>query len=154
MLTLSRKIIISLLITLFFSLTSCATQEKHEDNLNWLTSYDKAVEIAKKENKPILIDFTGSDWCKWCFKLTDDIFSKEAFKKYADKELVLLSVDFPKGKQQTPVVKIFNNNLAKKFGVRGFPTIIMIDKNEKILGKTGYRQGGVKPYIEHLKAMY
>ena len=149
-----KKSTLALLVIFTLSLTSCFAQEKHTDDLNWLTDYKEAVTIAKKENKPILLNFTGSDWCKWCFRLTDEVFSQDTFKKYADKEIVLVKVDFPRYKEQSDDVKAFNRELMNKYGVRGFPTIMVIDKNEMALGKTGYKQGGPQVYIDHLKAMY
>lgn len=149
-----KKSTLALLVIFTLSLTSCFAQQKEKDNLNWLTDYKAAVKIAKKENKTILLNFTGSDWCKWCFRLTDEVFSKDTFKKYADKELVLVKVDFPRYKEQSADVKAFNRELMNKYGVRGFPTIILIDKNESKIGQTGYKAGGAQVYIEHLKAMY
>jgi len=150
-----KKSTLALLVVFTLSLTSsCFAQEKTKDNLNWLTDYKEAVKVAKKENKPILINFTGSDWCKWCFRLTDEVFSQDTFKKYADKEIVLLTVDFPRYKEQSSSVKAFNRELMNKYGVRGFPTILLVDKNEQEIGRTGYKQGGPQVYIDHLKVMY
>ena len=153
--TIIKKSTLALLVIFTISLaSSCFAQEKDKDNLNWLTDYKEAVKVAKKENKPILINFTGSDWCKWCWKLTGEVFSKDTFKKYADKEIVLLKVDFPRYKEQSANVKAFNKELMTKYGVKGFPTIILIDKNEQEIGKTGYKEGGPQVYIDHLKVMY
>ena len=65
----------------------------------WLTDFEAAKAKAKAENKPMLLDFTGSDWCGWCVKLDKEVFSKAAFKDYADAELVLVEIDFPRNKE-------------------------------------------------------
>lgn len=118
----------------------------------WLTDFEKAKAQAKAENKHILIDFSGSDWCGWCIKLDKEVFQKDEFKKYADEKLVLMLADFPsdKSKQSEETVKQ-NEKLAKEFGVRGFPTVFVLAPDGSTVGKTGYQAGGPDAYIEHLK---
>ena len=109
----------------------------------WVTDYEGALELAKKGNRPILLDFTGSDWCGWCKKIDKEIFSTTAFQGYAKDNLVLLYVDFPNGKPQTDALKEQNEQLQNKFGVRGFPTLVLLDsKGKKIWENVGYMKGG------------
>ncbi|MDP0496872.1 MAG: thioredoxin family protein [Verrucomicrobiota bacterium JB024] len=109
----------------------------------WVTDYQGALELAKKENRPILLDFTGSDWCGWCKKIDKEIFSTSAFQSYAKDNLVLLYVDFPNGKPQADALKAQNEQLQNKFGVRGFPTLVLLDSNgKKIWENVGYMKGG------------
>jgi len=117
----------------------------------WMTDFELAQTKAKEENKSLLLDFTGSDWCGWCIKLKDEVFSKSAFKDYAKESLVLVELDFPRNKKQSAEVKKQNEALAQKFGVRGFPTLILLSPEGELIGKTGYRQGGAEAYVEHLK---
>jgi len=119
----------------------------------WLTDYDEALAIAKKLDRPVLINFTGSDWCGWCIKLSDEVFSKDIFKKYAAENLVLLKLDFPRKIKQTPELKAANESLAKKFGIEGFPTIILVDYTGKKLAQTGYQAGGAQEYVDHIKVL-
>ena len=116
----------------------------------WLTDIRQARDKAKSDKKLILVDFTGSDWCGWCIKLDREVFSKPEFKEYADKNLVLLEVDFPKGKQQTAVQKAHNLELAEKFGVQGFPTVLVLDAEGKIVGQLGYMPGGPSAFLAEL----
>ncbi|MFT6961705.1 MAG: protein disulfide-isomerase [Flammeovirgaceae bacterium] len=116
----------------------------------WETNYAEAVAKAKKENKKLLLNFTGSDWCGWCHKLDGEVFSKEDFKEYAQKNLVLVKLDFPRRTQISEAEKVQNNALATKHGVRGFPTILLMDANEELLLTTGYQAGGPSSYIQHL----
>ena len=83
----------------------------------WLSSYDKAAALAKKTDKLILADFTGSDWCGWCKKLKKEVFSTEQFKGWAAKNAVLLELDFPRSKPQSDATKARNKKLLKKYGV-------------------------------------
>jgi protein disulfide-isomerase len=117
----------------------------------WGTNWKEAQKMSAKENKPILIDFSGSDWCSWCIKLDKDVFSKVSFKKFAKKNLILFLADFPSNKKQNDAVKKQNTELAKKYGVQGYPTVLLVDSKGKVLLKTGYKSGGVRKYIKHLK---
>ena len=117
----------------------------------WFTSMALAQDAARKDNKVIFVDFTGSDWCPWCVRLHDEVLNQPAFKEYAAKKLVLLLVDFPRRKVQTKEQRAANNALAQKYGIEGFPTILILDANGTVLAKTGYRRGGASAYVEHLK---
>src|SRR5204863_807913 len=105
----------------------------------WLTSYEQAQKEAQEENKLLLLDFTGSDWCGWCIMLDREVFSKPEFKEYAKKNLVLLELDFPRMKKMPPEVTAQNEKLAMKYGIQGFPTVVVFDSNGKPLGALGYQ---------------
>ena len=117
------------------------------DSATWLTSYKDAVGHAKKNGKPILADFTGSDWCGWCIKLKEEVFSTDAFKQWASQNVVLLEVDFPAYRPQPDELKQQNEELARKYEVRGYPTILFLNEQGEILGRSGYRQGGPESWI-------
>jgi thioredoxin-related protein len=117
----------------------------------WLTDYQKALAQAKAENKAVLMDFTGSDWCPWCIKMDKDVLDKQEFKDYADKNLVLVEVDFPNSKPQTDEVKKQNEELKGKYDAEGFPTFIMVDADGKELGRqVGFLPGGPSAFIAKL----
>ena len=119
----------------------------------WMTDFEAAKVKAKAENKPMLLDFTGSDWCGWCIKLDKEVFSEAAFKDYAAAELVLVELDFPRGKEQSAELKAQNEALAKQYGVRGFPTILVLSPEGELIEKTGYQRGGPEAYVEHIKGI-
>jgi protein disulfide-isomerase len=108
----------------------------------WLTNYTQAAEKAKKEHKVILLDFTGSDWCGWCMKLKTEVFDKKEFKDWAASKAVLVEVDFPRQNELPADQKMQNEDLGKKFEIKGFPTIVMLDPMEKKIGELGYQKGG------------
>lgn len=119
------------------------------DGAAWSTDYQAALKAAKAGNKPILADFTGSDWCAWCVRLGKDTFSQPEFAKFAKDKLVLLELDFPQGKEQDAAVKKQNEELAAKYGVEGFPTLVLIDGNGKEIARhVGYLPGGPAAMIE------
>jgi thioredoxin-related protein len=107
----------------------------------WLTDVAKAQAQAKAENKLVLLDFTGSDWCRWCVKLKKEVFSTPEFTEYAQKNLVLVEVDFPKHKAIPEAEKSAHKALAQKYGVRGFPTIILLDGAGKQVAQLGFDDG-------------
>jgi protein disulfide-isomerase len=127
-----------------------AAVEKVQE-LIWITSLEEGIAKAKAENKTVFVNFTGSDWCGWCIKLKDEVFSKKEFAGYAGTSLVLVELDFPQRKAQTDEVKKYNKSVLQKYGVQGFPTIVIINKEGKEIGRTGYLQGGPSAYVEHLK---
>ena len=117
----------------------------------WITDIYKAYKIAKKENKNILVNFTGSDWCIWCEKLRDEVFSKKEFLEYAEDNLILLFIDFPNNIKLSEDQISHNELISDLLGVKGFPTIWLLDKDLNPLLVTGYLEGGTDFYIDHLK---
>ncbi len=123
---------------------------------NWFTNYDQAIQKAQEEKKPILADFTGSDWCGWCIKLKNEVFDTPEFQEWAKNKVVLLELDFPKKKAQSDEEKETNKKLAKQYGVKGFPTIIFIDasgKETREIGRSGYLKGGPKMWTENADSL-
>jgi len=145
---LPRSLLGTLALLLFGILPAGAQQA------NWLSDYNKAVDQAKADNKDILLDFTGSDWCPWCIRMDKEVLDTKEFKDYADKNLVLMLVDFPQTKQLSQKVQDQNADLQKKFDAEGFPTFILVDKEGKILGQqVGYLEGGPSAFIAKLDGM-
>jgi protein disulfide-isomerase len=121
----------------------------------WMTDYAKAVDLAKSQNKAILLDFTGSDWCGWCMKMKQETLDTPAFKHYAQKNLVLVEVDYPHNKAQTEQEKQQNQKLGKQFEITGYPAFVLLDKDGKELGRQGgYLQGGPSAFIAKLNTFY
>ena len=119
----------------------------------WLTNYEQAQKEAQAKNRLLLMDFTGSDWCGWCIMLDKEVFSKPEFKEYASKNLVLLELDFPRAKKISPETLKQNEQLMMKFGIQGFPTVVVFDSKGKPLGALGYQAGGPQPFIEILERL-
>ncbi len=143
-----KLFVLPVLLMLIF--TGCS-KSGAGDSLSWNTDLSQALAIAKKENKVVLINFTGSDWCQWCKRLSEEVFSKSEFGDFARKKLVLVKIDFPRTIEQSNATKFYNQKLANMYGVEGFPTIILLDKNGRGILKTGYIQGGAENYIHQLE---
>lgn len=144
------KIACAAVVALALALGSAAMAA---DEAQWLTSLTDAQAAAQKENKPILVDFTGSDWCGWCIKLRKEVFDTPEFKAWAGKNVILCEIDFPRKKAQDDAAKKANNELAKKYGVQGFPTIVFVKADGTEIGRSGYRPGGPKGWTENADAV-
>ena len=120
----------------------------------WLNDYKKAQEEAKANNKLLLLNFTGSDWCGWCIKIDKEIWSQPQFKDYARDNLVLVELDFPRRKDQPAEVKKQNLQLAQQYEVLGFPTIVVLNGNgQKLWQFDGYFPGGPEAFIAQLQKL-
>jgi len=118
---------------------------------DWLTDVQAAVKQAEKQNKDILMDFTGSDWCIWCIRLGKEVFSTEDFKNEAPKNFILVELDFPQDASELSAeTKKQNEEWSQKLGVEGFPTIFLADAKGMPYAQTGYQVGGAKKYLAHL----
>ena len=107
----------------------------------WQTDYDKALQTAKTENKRVLLDFTGSDWCGPCIQLKRRVFSRPEFISYAEKNLVLVEIDYPQRKKQSASLLKQNERLAKQYGIdeKGYPTLVLLDPSGKTVREvSGY----------------
>jgi len=120
----------------------------------WNTNLVKAVDEAITQEKPLLMFFTGSDWCGWCKRLQAEAFEQPEFKKWADEKVVLMELDYPRRTPQDEAIKEQNMNILRMFGVRGYPTIWFVNptKNESEInfgkiGSTGYVRGGAEAWI-------
>lgn len=121
--------------------------------LTWLTDLNAAKSRARQENKAILLNFTGSDWCGWCKKLKAEVFDQAEFESYAAQNLILVEVDFPHSKPITAGQREANEQLAVTYKVKGYPTLIVLNAAGEQVGETGYHPGGPKTLISQLGQM-
>ena len=122
---------------------------------DWKVDFSEAKELASKNNKPIILVFSGSDWCAPCMKLEKNIFNTEEFKAYAAKKYVLLKADFPQRKKNklSKEQQIHNNELAEKYNQNGFfPLVVVLNNDGKTTGNLGYENIDVKAYIDKINA--
>ncbi len=117
----------------------------------WMTDLTAAQTKAKAENKLVLVDFTGSDWCPPCKALHKNVLTAPEFTAYAKTNLVLVEVDFPRSKQQSKELKEANKALAAKYKVTGYPTVIVMNGDGRVLKReTGYGGDDAKEYVAGL----
>jgi protein disulfide-isomerase len=140
-----------LALTLFLVLGSMTIQAQE---LSWQTDMNKAMEMSKKEKKPLLLFFTGSDWCGWCMRLQKEVMKTPEFTKWANDNVILVELDYPRNTPQTPEIKRQNMELQQTFAIQGYPTVWFVNatkKDGKInlekLGSTGYVAGGPSAWL-------
>jgi thioredoxin-related protein len=121
----------------------------------WLVDFKRAQEQAKSSKKLLLLDFTGSDWCPGCILLHRQVFATDQFRDYANKNFVLVELDFPRARVQRPEVAEQNQTLAQHFGIQVFPTVVILNSDGKKIGALlGYDPSeGAKGYIAELEKM-
>lgn len=134
------------------------TKESVADEQNkplvWHTDMNKAVALSNASKKPMLLFFTGSDWCGWCIRLQNEVLKTPEFASWAKKNVVLVELDFPRRTPQLPEIQKQNNELQQGFQVQGFPTIYFVNAEVKDgktnfvpIDKTGYVAGGPSAWL-------
>jgi thioredoxin-related protein len=116
---------------------------------NWKANFEDAKATAAKENKNIVLVFSGSDWCAPCIKLDKVVWQSEEFKKEAEKNWVTYKADFPKKKanQLAPELTEANKKLAEKYNKNGSFPLVLLDKSGKVIGMTGFKNVSAADYI-------
>lgn len=104
----------------------------------WHESMEAAQRVSAETGKPILADFTGSDWCGWCIKLKEDVFEQPEFKAWARDNVVLLELDYPKRSRQSAEIRAQNQELAQRYQIQSYPTVLLLDTDGTVLGRMGY----------------
>jgi protein disulfide-isomerase len=144
-----KKLIVFAFVLIFQNINS------QQSTLNWHTDLNKAVNISLSEKKPIMLFFTGSDWCGWCMRLKKEVFNFPEFETWTKENVVLVELDFPRRKAIDPKILNQNRELARIFGVSGYPTVWFVNPqkldsnklNFLKLGKLGYLAGGPSKWI-------
>ena len=127
-----------LVLLLTFLTTGFVYSQDEISNLNWLLDYNEAIEVSKNEQKPLLVYFTGSDWCSPCKMLKKDFFNTSDFEERANK-MVLLMVDIPRRVDIiTKEQKEKNIKLVRKYNKNGgYPNLVALNSNGKVIGELG-----------------
>jgi protein disulfide-isomerase len=142
----SKKVILSsvalgvvVLLVAGFMFTGSTANDQGVKTGEWTMDYDSALKFANENKLPVMLNFTGSDWCVWCKLMQKSVFSQDEWKQYAKDRMVLVTLDFPRNKDIVPVdYQVRNQQLQQKYGVQGYPTYIILDSDGKtILGKLG-----------------
>ncbi|MDP8200933.1 MAG: DUF255 domain-containing protein [Candidatus Tenebribacter burtonii] len=156
----TKKVIILSIVIMLFMISACIAENPEEnkestkkDTIAWFTNLEEAQEIAQEKSIPIFIHFTGSDWCKWCWKLEEEIYSKTVFQEYVAENMVMVKIDFPKKIKQPAKTVTYNRNLATRFNIKGFPTVQLLTPDGTPIAQTGFQYGGPEKYIEHLEEL-
>lgn len=135
------------------SVSQTREAEPTGENLKWHESYAEAQAEAAQTGRPILANFTGSDWCGWCIRLEDEVFATPQFSDWAKQNVVLLKLDYPRKTRPSPEIREQNSRLAKQYEIRGYPTILFLDADGNIISQYGYDSGGPEPWIGNANQM-
>ena len=158
----SMKTIFVFLISAIIFCTGCdskvenvqkktAAKETVKKGFEIMTDFELAKSQAKINNKPILLIFSGSDWCGWCVKLDQEVFNTQEFKDWAAENVITVIADFPATRQLPPELAKQNEELKNTYNVSGFPTVFLLKDDGSVIARTGYQRGGAANYIRHLK---
>ena len=149
-----KKIVIALLLVGGLQILQA------QEGLTWHTDINKAVELSRKEQKPLFLFFTGSDWCGWCIRLQNEVFKKPEFIQWAKEKVILVELDFPRRTPQSDALRQQNMQLQQVFQVRGYPSVYFVKPttvdgktNFDQLGQTGYVAGGPENWLSGANEM-
>lgn len=144
-----RSFLFAVAASVFISASFASAEES-----GWLTDYKKAQQEAKANNKFLLLDFTGSDWCGWCKRFDKEVLLRPEFKDFARDNLVVVELDFPRAKPQAPELKKQNRELAQQYEIVGFPTIVVLSADgQKLWRYDGYFPDGPTAFIAELQKL-
>ena len=135
---------------LLLAVATCFCSSAFAAQIQWTENYQEALNESKASSKPIFLFFTGTGWCTWCTKLEKESLHTKTFVDATKDKLIFVKLDFPMNGKQDSATKQQNERLRKEYNVRGYPSVILIDSNENILGITGYLPGGGKQYADHI----
>jgi len=139
--------------SIFFSLLIFFTPLNPSVSISWHTEFERAQEEALSKDRPILMVFSGSDWCKPCIRLKQEVFETGGFKEYAGEHLSLLNIDFPRRrKHQVPdEVQTYRNTLAEQYNPQGvFPLVLILDSDGKVKKELSYKGGGLESFLREI----
>jgi len=137
----------------FFTATQATAGESQSGHIQWMTNYEEAINQSRSSSKPLILFFTGSDWCSWCTKLEQEALNTSDFISATKDRFIFLKVDFPMYTSLPSQISAQNKELQKKYDVRGFPTLVLLDAQQQKIGTIGYQPGGGTAYAASLFKM-
>ena len=143
-----RNLIFAAVAVLVVATAAAAT----EPNTGWTVSYDQAISESQQTNKPVMLLFTGSDWCIYCKKLEAEVFATEQFSNWSSGKFVKVEVDFPQGSVLPHSISQQNEQLKQRYAgmVTSYPTVLFVDANGNTIAKTGYMPGGASNWMQQV----
>lgn len=142
-----KKIIPWLFIALAFAVGLPSSHGEFE----WQTELPAAIQAAKSSHRPLLVYFSGSDWCIVCKHLDAEVLSQKAFQEYADRNLVTFQADFPQYTPQPEALQRQNARIREQFRVETFPTVLVFNSDGMLIGQVFYEPGGPGPFIQQIQ---
>lgn len=140
-------------LTTFLAILLIAGSASALDIYTWDTNLEAAQAVAEVEGKNLFVYFAGSDWCGWCDRFHKEVLTTSRFESYIDENFVPVLIDFPRGIDQSEELQADNEALARRMGVEGFPTVILMNAEGNELGRLGYLPGGPNNYIAEVRSI-
>ncbi len=138
------KNIATILFSVLFAVSASAGEKAMRKGAapgSWTHDYDAAAAMAKEHGLPVLLKFTGSDWCGWCMLMEKSVFSKKEFEKWAEGRVMLVTIDSPRERSLVPEeFRDRNARMMNRYGIRGVPTYVVLDSEGNELGRLGASQ--------------
>ncbi len=124
------------------------------DAFVWYEDWNEATRLAAETDRMLLVNFTGSDWCIWCQRLEDEVFSKSSFSDWAAPRFIGVRLDYPQSRSLPDEVAEQNARLRQQYAnlVKAFPTVLVVSPAGEVVAKTGYVQGGPEAWIQQMEA--
>jgi len=129
-------------------------QRPQSGTFKWYTNFDEASMVASQSRRPMVLYFTGSDWCGWCKKMDQEVFASSEFQNAVGGKYIFVKLDFPMNSKLPESEMRQNAQLKQRYGVTGYPTLVLIDSEGSFIGETGYRSGGGRSYAEWLDTFF
>ena len=132
---------------------SYAVAQDSTGGIEWMSNYEEALSEAKSKNLPLFLLFEGSDWCGWCKRLDTEVLRTPKFAELMGGKMVFVDIDFRMRPPLSAEQSAYNEGLKQKFGVSGFPTVILLDSQGRRLSTMGYLPGGPENYATQIEAI-
>lgn len=143
-----------LFFVFFLALGSLAQAQTTVTNgIKWHENFDDAAKLSASTGKPMFLLFTGSDWCTWCQKLEHESLMTQDFADQLGDKFIFVMLDFPTKKMIPAHIKQINEGLKAKYNIKGFPTVVLLDPQQRQIGVTGYKAGGGRSYANHIQQL-
>ena len=155
-----RAIVVAAALTIFGASMGFCDEPVAKNNSpkimknTWISSWAEAVELSKETGKPIMLMFTGSDWCMWCQRLEMEVFQRPEFNQWSDK-VIKIRIDFPAGHELPQNAKAQNEVLKNWYTdfVNSYPTCLFVEPTGRVIGTTGYVAGGPDFWIDRAEGV-
>ena len=152
----------ALFLTCLFTLAACgqpmaasgiSTEPQPGVPKGWITDFEAGLVMAREQGRPLLVKFTGSDWCPPCIRMHEQVDSQPAFIDYAAANLVTVYIDYPRGKPQTEALEEQNRALGERFGISGVPSVVILNPQGELIEKFGYGGENAEDFVARLAAV-
>ena len=144
---------LAILLVLIVATDLFANEGNEGDAKTWNT-YHSAMQMSRQTGRPVMLVFSGSDWCSWCRRLESEVLRTQQFSTWAEANVLAVYVDFPQGHMLPTALAQQNEQLKQRFSahVQYYPTVLFVNANQQVIGKMGFVEGGPDDWIQQAQA--